>query len=282
MTAFRNLAALVNRASGIVLDPEKRFLVESRLTPLARAQGHDDLEAMIAYLIESGDPASIEDVIDALTTNETYFFRDTGLFDLLRRVVFPYLRRAREAERGLRIWCNACSTGQEPYSIAMMLDEQVPPLAGWRIDLQATDVSKRAVAAAREGLYNRFEVQRGLPAPSLLKYFEMEGDRWRISKALRATPRFATFNLLHPYQERGEFDLILCRNALIYFDSETRRDILARLAGALRKDGFLILGSTETAIDGVERWARAEASPMLLVRPDGPHAARAESDKIRV
>ncbi len=201
-----------------------------------------------------------------------FFFRDRAPFDLFGTVILPYLIQARATERNIRIWCNACSTGQEPYSLAMAIDEAAPRLTGWRIDLQATDVSRSAVRAAREGLYNQFEVQRGLPANVLLRYFNREASHWRIAEHLRSRVRFSNFNLLGSFEDRGEFDVIFCRNVLIYFDQQTKHDILARLSRSLRKDGFLILGSTETVMSARDHWVSAPQSPMLFVRPDGPHA----------
>jgi chemotaxis protein methyltransferase CheR len=276
---FPRLSSLVKTASGIVLDPDKQFVVESRLLPIARARGEETVAALVARLVDTRDPTLLEDVIDALTTNETFFFRDRAPFDLFGSQILPYLIHARENERNIRIWCNACSTGQEPYSLAMTIDEAAPRLTGWRIDLQATDVSRSAIRAAREGLYNQFEVQRGLPANTLLRYFSKEREHWRIAEHLRSRVRFSTFNLLKSFEDRGEFDVIFCRNVLIYFDQATKRDILSRLSRSLRKDGFLILGSTETVMSADGHWAPSPSSPLVYVRADGPHA-RSE-DRLR-
>ena len=227
---------------------------------------------MIEGLIANDHLELSPDVVDALTTNETFFFRDRTPFELLRATVIPYLLDARQAERRISIWCNACSTGQEPYSIAMLMDELGLPMKNWKVDLQATDVSSAAVRAAREGLYNKFEVQRGLPASALLKYFNSDGAHWRVIERVRAAVRYSTFNLLNSFAGRGPHDIIFCRNVLIYFDHATRMDILARLKGALREDGFLILGSTETIMGAGAHWTCSSQSPLLFVRADGPHA----------
>ena len=274
--AFEALARIVKAAAGIVIEPDKLFVLESRLLPLARQRGYDTVAAFVDALVDTRDPAAVEDVVDALSTKETFFFRDRAPFELFASTVLPYLVSARERERAIRIWCTACSTGQEPYSLAMTIDEAAPRLTGWRIDLQASDVSKSAVRAAREGYYNQFEVQRGLPASVLLRYFSREGERWRIAEHMRARVHFSIFNLLRSFDERGPQDVIFCRNVLIYFDQRTKKDVLARLAGALRPDGFLVLGSTETITRG-EGWAASAASPMLYVRADGPHVAMAET-----
>jgi chemotaxis protein methyltransferase CheR len=277
--SFERLAVFVKSISGIVLDPEKQFIVESRLLPIVRARGFDNVAALIERLLDFREQGLVEDVIDALTTNETFFFRDRAPFEAFGTIVLPYLIQARERERNIRIWCNACSTGQEPYSLAMTIDEAASRLAGWRIDLQATDVSRAAIQAAREGLYNQFEVQRGLPANVLLRYFSREREMWRIAEHVRARVRFATFNLLKSFEERGLFDVIFCRNVLIYFDQNTKRDILMRLSRSLRKDGFLVLGSTETVMTADGQWVNAEASPLLYVKPDSPHAL--QRDRLR-
>lgn len=272
--AYEKLSALVRRSTGIVLDPDKQFIAETRLLPLARARGHENVARLIDHLVDTREPSLEQDVIDALATNETFFFRDRAPFDLFAQVILPYLLTARNAERALRIWCAACSTGQEPYSLAMTIDEQASRLTGWRIDLRASDVSRSAIRAASDGVYNQFEVQRGLPARVLLRYFTREGEQWRIAEHLRSKVRFSHFNLLRPFDEHGQFDVIFCRNVLIYFDPATRRDILARLARSLRKDGFLILGSTETISSSESEWSSAAESPMLHVLADGPHATR--------
>ncbi len=275
IAAFGKLSGLIKELTGIVIDPEKKFIIESRLMPLARANGFDSVATMIHMLMSESQPALLAEVIDALATNETFFFRDRAPFDLFGAHILPYLLQARAEQRAVRIWCTACSTGQEPYSLAMTIDQFAPRLTGWRMMLQASDISRKAIEAARKGLYNQFEVQRGMPANFLLRYFSREGENWRIAEHLRSKVAFSNFNLLNSFEDRGPCDVVFCRNVLIYFDQQTRNDILARLSRVVRKDGFLILGSTEALLGGEGGWIPAPAAPMLYVHRDGPHAMAA-------
>ena len=245
IASFQPLSNLIKSATGIVLDPEKKFIVESRLLPIARARGAENVGALVDRLIDTRDPALLDDIVDALTTNETFFFRDRAPFDLFGSVILPYLMTARAGERAIRVWCNACSTGQEPYSLAMTIDEAASRLTGWRVDLQATDVSRSAIQAARQGIYNQFEVQRGLPANVLLRYFSREGEHWRIAEHLRSRVRFSNFNLLRSFEDRGEFDVIFCRNVMIYFDNPTKETLVARFADMLGGEATLYIGHSE-------------------------------------
>ncbi len=271
--AHDRLAALVRRTAGLTFEADKQFVVESRLLPLARARGFETASHLVDALIARREPDLLHDVLDALATNETFFFRDRAPFDLFAKVIMPYLLEARRSARSIQIWCTACSTGQEPYSLAMKLDEMAGRLAGWRVDLEASDLSRSAIRVAREGRYNQFEAQRGMPAHLLVRYFQRDGTSWRIAEHIRSRVRLSTFNLLRSFEARGPQDVIFCRNVLIYFDPATKRDILARLAKCLRSDGFLVLGSTEIApaLDGA--WACAKDHSTLYVRADGPHAA---------
>jgi chemotaxis protein methyltransferase CheR len=201
-----------------------------------------------------------------MTTNETFFFRDRVPFDKFRNVMLPQLLAARSAERRLRIWCAACSTGQEPYSLAMLLDEEARRLTGWTIEILATDLSRRAIESAKQGLYSQFEVQRGLPITLLLRYFQRAGDRWQINEFLRSRVSFREFNLLSDYRALGRFDAIFCRNVLIYFDVSSKRDILARLSRTLARDGFLLMGSAETVIGLSDAFVPHEEHPTLFVQ----------------
>jgi chemotaxis protein methyltransferase CheR len=188
------------------------------------------------------------EVVDAMMTNETFFFRDRAPFDNFRKFILPELIEARRNIRRIRIWCCACSSGQEPYSLAMILDEEVQKLAGWHVDILATDLSRSVLATAREGLYSQFEVQRGLPITQLLRYFRQEGDRWRVNEHLRSRVRFDELNLLSQFHDIGRFDVIFCRNVLIYFDVPTKKKILDRLARVLAPDGFFLMGAAETVV----------------------------------
>jgi chemotaxis protein methyltransferase CheR len=272
IVAFGKLTGLIKELTGIVIDPEKKFIIESRLLPIARANGFDSVATMVHQLMGGANPALMTDVIDALTTNETFFFRDRAPFDLFSARILPYLMSARADQRAIKIWCTACSTGQEPYSLAMTIDQFAPRLTGWRMTLQASDISRKAIEAARNGIYNQFEVQRGMPANFLLRYFTREGEHWRIAEHLRSKVAFSNFNLLNDFGDRGPHDVVFCRNVLIYFDQSTRSDILARLSRVVRKDGFLILGSTEAVLGGEGGWTPVPSAPMLYVHRDGPHA----------
>jgi chemotaxis protein methyltransferase CheR len=211
----------------------------------------------------SGDPALENAVVAAMLTNETFFFRDRAPFEHFRDVMLPALLERRAEQRHIRIWSAACATGQEAYSLAMILDEAARKLAGWRVDILGTDLSDAVVEAARAGLYSQFEVQRGLPIAQLLRYFRRDGDRWRIVEHLRARVRFHAFNLLSDMAPLGRFDVIFCRNVLLYFDVETRRQVLRRLGAALAPDGFVVLGATESAVGAADFFAPDPRHPAI-------------------
>jgi chemotaxis protein methyltransferase CheR len=250
---LHGLKRFLHEASGLTLDDNKAYLIESRLSPLMRRAGVANISDLLSSIKGGRDSALKQSVIDAMMTNETFFFRDRVPFDNFRNVILPKLMEARREQRRIRIWCAAASTGQEPYSLTMILDEEAKKLTGWNIEILATDLSSTAIASAREGHYTQFEVQRGLPISHLLRYFRSEDGGWRINEHLRARVRFEEFNLLTDFREFGQFDLIFCRNVLIYFDLETKKNILQRLGGALMEDGFLIMGSAETVVGLADR-----------------------------
>ncbi|WP_264046434.1 CheR family methyltransferase [Methylobacterium flocculans] len=250
---FDFLRAYLKTRSGLALSVEKRYLIESRLGPVCRRFNLASLGALVTALKGTRDLAMERAVVEAMTTNETFFFRDRTPFDLFRDVLLPEAMARRAGQRRLRIWCAAASTGQEPYSIAMMLQEAAPRLAGWQVDLVATDLSTEVLEKARAGLYSHFEVQRGLPVQALIKHFEQVGEQWRISASLRQMVDYRPLNLLHPFDGLGTFDIIYCRNVLIYFDAPTKGDVLARLSGSLAADGALLLGAAETVIGLTDR-----------------------------
>jgi chemotaxis protein methyltransferase CheR len=263
-STFESLRQFLYERSGLSLEGNKLYLVESRLLPIAREAGLPDLASLVSRL--TADRELAQSVIDAMTTNETFFFRDRVPFDKFRNVMLPQLLAGRAAERRLRIWCAACSTGQEPYSLAMLLDEEARRLTGWTIEILATDLSRRAIESARQGLYSQFEVQRGLPITLLLRYFQRAGDRWQINEFLRSRVNFREFNLLSDYRALGTFDAIFCRNVLIYFDVPSKRDILARLSRTLAPDGFLLMGSAETVIGLSDTFVPHQEHPTLFVQ----------------
>lgn len=265
----RQLASL----TGIALDADKQYLAMGRLAPVMRDYGLADFVQLVDALERRDDSSFVRDVIDAMTTNETLFFRDRTPFENFRAHVLPDLLTARANERRLRFWCAACSTGQEAYSLAMTLDQEARALRGWTLEILATDLSTSAIQAARSGAYSQFEVQRGLSTSQLLRYFHREDETWRVNEHLRARIDFRDFNLLSDYSELGAFDVIFCRNVLMYFEPEMKRAVLARLSQALNEGGYLFLGASETAseanafftpasFDGVWR-VRRRASPQL-------------------
>jgi chemotaxis protein methyltransferase CheR len=245
---FEFLRSFLKARSGLALSAEKRYLVDSRLGPVCRRHGLASLAELVARL-RSGRAGDLERVVvEAMTTNETFFFRDRAPFDLFRETLLPRFLAARAATRRIRIWCAAASTGQEPYSLAMMLSEAAPRLAGWQVDILATDLSVDVLERAKAGLYSQFEVQRGLPIQLLLKYFTQVGDQWQISPQIRSMVDFRPLNLIRDFSPLGSFDIIYCRNVLIYFDQPTKSDVLKRVAGALGPEGVLLLGAAETVI----------------------------------
>ncbi|HEX8416455.1 MAG TPA: protein-glutamate O-methyltransferase CheR [Methylobacterium sp.] len=245
---FDFLRAYLKQRSGLALTAEKRYLVESRLGPVCRRFGLETLRDLVGALKLGRDLAMERAVVEAMTTNETFFFRDRTPFDLFKDVLLPEALIRRAAQRRLRIWCAAASTGQEPYSLAMLLQEAGPRLAGWQVDIVATDLSTEVLEKAKAGLYSHFEVQRGLPVQLLLKNFEQVGEQWRIASSLRGMVDYRALNLLQPFDALGTFDIIYCRNVLIYFDAPTKGDVLARLSKSLAPDGAILLGAAETVI----------------------------------
>jgi chemotaxis protein methyltransferase CheR len=245
---FEFLRAFLKARSGLSLTPEKRYLVESRLGPVCRRFELDSLSELTAGLKTGRDTDLETAVVEAMTTNETFFFRDKAPFDLFRDVLLPRFLAARSSTRRLRIWCAASSTGQEPYSIAMLLNEAAPRLAGWQLEIVATDISTEVLEKAKAGLYSQFEVQRGLPINLLLKYFTQAGDQWQIAPQIRAMVNYRPLNLIKEFAQLGTFDVVYCRNVLIYFDAPTKRDVLRRLSASLAPDGALLLGAAETVI----------------------------------
>jgi chemotaxis protein methyltransferase CheR len=233
--------------TGIMLTPEKRYLIETRLDPVMRQLGLPSLNAVAAKL-KFGDRALETAMIDAITTNETLFFRDKIPFELFENIVMPQLIAARRSTGKIRIWCAACSSGQEPFSLAMILDEMKAKLGNITVEIVATDISERVLAQAREGLFTQFEVQRGLPVRYLLKHFTQQGTRWKLNPDIVQKVQFRSLNLLQTFRNHGPFDMIFCRNVLIYFAEATKRDILKRLSEVLVPDGYLALGGAETVL----------------------------------
>lgn len=247
---------LIYAKSGIVLEVGKEYLVEARLEKLVREYGLTSAGQLIDRLRASAHDPLHAIVVNAMTTNETSFFRDQHPFDALRQTILPELLAARAASRTLSIWCGASSAGQEPYTIAMVLQEAIPLLSTWRIDFVSTDLSSEMIARSRAGRYSKLEVGRGLPPALLAKYFDKVGDDYQAKKVLRDMVSFQELNLTQPWPSLPACDLVFLRNVLIYFDAKTKRDILARMRRVLRPDGYLFLGSAETTMSLDDEYER--------------------------
>jgi chemotaxis protein methyltransferase CheR len=241
------LRKCLKQRSGLVLSADKQYLVESRLLPVARKAGLGSLAALVEAL-KRGNEALMNAVVEGMATNESFFFRDKIPFEHFRSIVIPALLAARRGCRTIRIWCAAASTGQEPYSLAMVLKDLEREIAGWRVEILATDLSGEVLEKARAGLYSQFEVQRGLPIALLIKHFTQVGEWWQIAPDIRAMVKYRQLNLLADFTQLGVFDLIFCRNVLIYFDQQTKIDVIDRLARVTAGDGFLVLGAAETVV----------------------------------
>jgi len=269
---YEFLRKLLKERSGLDLSSDKQYLVESRLNPLARRVGLSSIAELVAK-IKSGTEALTSEVVEAMTTNETFFFRDRIPFDHLRQTVLPGLVQARANRRALRIWCAASSTGQEPYSIAMCIKE-FAPLARWRVEIVATDLSHGVLEKSKAGIFSQFEVQRGLPIQMLVKYFTQTGDLWQINADIRAMVQHRQLNLLQDFSHLGSFDVIFCRNVLIYFDQETKTAIFDRLARVLEPDGVLALGAAESVV-GISDAFKPDPQRRGLYRPNAARTGRA-------
>ena len=270
---FAFVSALVRREAAIVLAPGKEYLVEARLIPVARQVGAASVGEFLANLQRRPNPADQRRIIDALTTNETSWFRDREPFSALTDVVLPDLVRTRGTNRNLRLWSAASSSGQEAYSLAITLQENLP--AGWAYEIMGSDISTEMIKRAEAAEYSQVEVNRGLPAAQLVQYFERAGAHWRITPALRRNVSFKLMNLTAPLPSMPPFDVIFLRNVLIYFDVATKKSVLRNVARLLRPDGWLFLGAAETTIgidDNYERVAAGRTSA-YRVRSAAPAAA---------
>ena len=254
-TDYEFIRRLLKQRSGLMLSAEKHYLVESRPMPIAQRRGFASLFELTQHLRAGTDESLTVEVVEAMTTNETFFFRDRIPFDHFKSFIMPQLMAARAQTRRIRIWCAAASTGQEPYSLAMALKEMGHAIDGYRIEILATDLSNEVLEKAKAGIYSQFEVQRGLPITMLLRYFTQSGETWQISPDIRSMVQFRPLNLLTDFSRLGMFDLVLCRNVLIYFDQPTKCEILERLSRAVAADGYLVLGSAETTIGLTQSFA---------------------------
>ena len=241
------LRCILKQRSGLDLSADKQYLVESRLVPLARKSGLAGIPELVQKM-KSGAEVPTTEVVEAMTTNETFFFRDKVPFDHLRDTILPALMQSRANRKSLRIWSAACSTGQEPYSIAMCLKEKAAQLAGWRVEIVGTDLSQEVLEKSRAGIYSQFEVQRGLPIQLLVKYFAQTGELWQLNSEIRGMVQYRQLNLLQDFSSLGKFDVVFCRNVLIYFDQQTKTQIFDRIARVIEPDGMLMLGAAESVV----------------------------------
>jgi len=278
---FDYLRKYLRDRSGLVLAVEKQYLAEGRLLPVARRNGMSSIDELIDRLKNRATASLSAEVVEAMTTNETFFFRDKLPFDHFRDTIVPALIAARARERRIRIWCTAASTGQEPYSLAMVLKGMGAAVAGYRIDIIATDLSSDVLEKAKAGIYSQFEVQRGLPVQLLVKFFDQIAETWQLAPELRSMVQFRPLNLLHDFSALGNFDVVFCRNVLIYFDQQNKIAVLNRIARHMPEDGFLVLGAAETVIGLTESFKPLADKRGLYVPSGGTQHGRGTDNVIR-
>lgn len=272
---FDMFAALLKQRSGLVLTKDKAYLLESRLMPVARKWNMKGLDELAAAVRGRRDEALLRDITEAMTTNESSFFRDQKPFDLFKQIVLPRLSETRASKRQIRIWSAACSSGQEAYSLAMILNDEGAKFAGWRFEIVGTDISAEMVERARSGTYTQFEVQRGLPIQMLVKHFKQVGDKWQISQQMRQMATFKEWNLLQDLSALGQFDIVFCRNVLIYFDQPTKTKVLESIARIMPPDGVLYLGGAETVLGITDRFKAVEGQRGLYTSASGGFSPKA-------
>jgi chemotaxis protein methyltransferase CheR len=264
---FDYIRDVVRRQSAIVLDPGKEYLVASRLVPLARTETGGTIADLVARMRQDPGGRLTTQVVDAMTTNETSFFRDRHPFDALTRHVLPELVRARAGERRLQVWCAAASSGQEPYSVAMLLQRLLATHPGWSAQLLATDLKQEVLDRTRAGRYSQLEVNRGLPVGLLVEHFDKVGTEWQVKADLRAMVTTRQLNLAEPFPPLGRFDVVFLRNVLIYFDTDAKRAVLARVRQVLRPDGYLFLGGAESTLGIDDAYERVVLDRATAYRP---------------
>jgi len=267
---FVLLANLVKQRSGLVLTNDKMYLLESRLPPVARKWGLQSVEELANAVRAQRDEAMMQAITEAMMTCETSFFRDRYPFEQFRKLLLPYFIKIRTARRQIRVWSAACSSGQEAYSLAMLCAEEATALQGTQMEILGTDLSTEMIERAKNAAYTQFEVQRGLPITMLVKYFLQNGEKWQIKDHLRGMVQFQNGNLIHDFGPMGVFDVIFCRNVLIYFDPPTRARVLARLAGILAPDGALFLGGPETVLGISDKFKLMDQQRGLYILANAP------------
>jgi chemotaxis protein methyltransferase CheR len=279
-SSSRILAGLLEARTGQQLTMSRRWRIETALSALMRERGIATLDELITILVMGKEPSLSQEVVEALLNNETYFFRDRAPFDLIARYALPELLQRREKSRRVRIWSAGCSTGQEVYSLAMLFAEEPEKWRGWTIDILGSDVSTHCVERARVGTYSQFEVQRGLGINQMIKWFEETPDGWRAVESLRRPVRFQVHNLLEPAPHPGGFDIVLCRNVLLYLSSEKKALAFERLAGSMAEDGWLMLGAGETVIGQTNKLgADVKARGLYRLVGDGTRIEKRSADR---
>lgn len=274
ITDFEIYQDLLKQKSGLILTPDKSYLLDSRLNPVVKKWKYASLDAMTDVLRAMPPKNLVNDIVEAMTTNETSFFRDTKPFETFKSFILPYFRSQTRPKK-LRIWSAASSSGQESYSLSMLLKEEAASIPGWQFEIMATDISYDILAQAREGLFTQFEVQRGLPIQYLMKYFVQEEDKWRLKPEIKNMVKFEYFNLLDKMTGLGQFDIVFCRNVLIYFDQPTKKTVLENIAKQLAPDGFLFLGGAETVLGLTDAFAAVPGQRALYAKPDSTHCKKA-------
>ena len=275
--SHRFIADMLASRTGQELTESRLWRVPSALSSIFRERGISNVDQLVCLLANPGESKLANEVVEALLNNETYFFRDHAYFATLAHQVLPELIRERAATRRLTIWSAGCSTGQEVLSLAMMFAEQPARWAGWRIDILGTDISGKAIATARGGLYTQFEIQRGISVAQMLNFFSETSGGWQASDRIRGMTRFQQHNVLDPVPSPARFDLVLCRNVMLYFDIATRQRVFDRVSGALAPDGWLMLGAGETVVGQTDRFEPAACGSALYRRSDPVGAARPRS-----
>ncbi len=271
---FELFSTLVKQRSGLVLTADKAYLLESRLFPVARKHNIKSLEDMAQVLRARREETLMFDITEAMTTNESFFFRDQKPFTLFQKNLLPRLLKARADKKVIRIWSSAASSGQEAYSIAMICVEEAIKLQGWKVEIIGTDISREMIARAKSGIYSQFEVQRGLPVTHLVRYFQqISGDKWQIKDNIRQMVQFREGNLLNDFGVDGHFDIVFCRNVLIYFDLPTKTRVLNDISGMMPQDGFLVLGGAETVLGVSDHFKIVSGEHGLYVRSEFDYKA---------
>lgn len=280
---FDLFAVLVKQRSGLVLSRDKAYLLESRLTPVARKWNLKTLDDLATQVRDKREEALLRDITEAMTTNESFFFRDQKPFDQFRNLLLPQLLKSRAAKKQIRIWSAAASSGQEAYSLAMILTEEAAKLQGWKIDIIGTDLSSEIIDRAKSGIYSQFEVQRGLPVTFLVKYFQQVGaDKWQVKENIRSMVQYKTTNLLADFGPIGVFDVVYCRNVLIYFDQPTKSKVLDAVANVMAPDAALFLGGAETVLGITNRFKPMDNERGLYVMAGGATTAAAPPSAVPV